>query len=115
MIFVVQRLTLQAASGAELVADKVASGEWRRALEAQPQFGLIAKAFDEHVDLPSTVKSVASWLSMAAGGIVKGSIYQVLISVIGGIMLFGPCGFVLGPITLTITMVLLDQWAQRTD
>ncbi len=78
MTFVVQRLTLQAASGADLVADKVASGEWRHALEAQPRFGSMAKAFEDHLDLPGTVKSVAAWLSMAAGSIVKGSVYQVI-------------------------------------
>lgn len=78
MIFVVQRLTSQAASGAQLVANKVASGEWQRALEAQSKFSPIAKAIDKHVDLPSTVKSVATWLSMEAAGIVKGSFYQAL-------------------------------------
>ena len=76
--FVAQRLTLQAAGGAELVAEKVASGEWRRSLEAQPQFGSVAKAFEEHMDLPGTVKSLAAWLSAAAGSVVKGSVYQVI-------------------------------------
>lgn len=78
MTFVVQQLIMQVAAGAELVANKVASGEWRRAMEAQPQFGSMAKAFDDYIDLPGTLKSVAARLSMAAGGIVKGSIYQVL-------------------------------------
>jgi hypothetical protein len=35
--FVAQRLAVQAAKGAELVQTKVKSGEWRRALEAQPR------------------------------------------------------------------------------
>jgi len=36
-------------------------------------------------------------------------------SVVGGILLFGTCGFVLGPVILTVTMVLLTQWAQHSQ
>ncbi len=32
------------------------------------------------------------------------------ISVVGGLMFFGPCGLILGPVALTITMVLLEIW-----
>lgn len=32
------------------------------------------------------------------------------ISVVGGIAVFGPAGLILGPVTLTITMVLLEIW-----
>jgi len=35
-------------------------------------------------------------------------------SVVGGLILFGPSGFVLGPITLTVTLVLLEQWKPRS-
>lgn len=35
------------------------------------------------------------------------------ISVVGGLMLFGPAGLILGPVALTITMVLLEIWSQR--
>ena len=34
-------------------------------------------------------------------------------SVVGGLMLFGQCGLILGPVTLTFTMVLLEIWAER--
>lgn len=36
------------------------------------------------------------------------------ISVVGGLMLFGPAGLILGPVALTITMGLLDIWSTRT-
>ena len=35
------------------------------------------------------------------------------ISVVGGLVLFGPSGLILGPIVLTITMVLLEIWNER--
>jgi predicted PurR-regulated permease PerM len=35
------------------------------------------------------------------------------ISVVGGLVLFGSAGLILGPVTLTVTTVLLDVWRQR--
>jgi hypothetical protein len=35
-------------------------------------------------------------------------------SVVGGLILFGPAGLILGPVVLTITMVLLEIWRRRT-
>lgn len=35
-------------------------------------------------------------------------------SVIGGLILFGPAGLILGPVALTVTMVLLELWPART-
>jgi predicted PurR-regulated permease PerM len=37
------------------------------------------------------------------------------IAVVGGLMLFGPAGLVLGPVVVTITMVLLETWTSRTS
>lgn len=37
----------------------------------------------------------------------------VFMSVVGGIMLFGPAGLILGPIILTVTFVLLETWRHR--
>ncbi len=76
--FVGERLIVQAASGAQLVADKVSSGEWRRALEAQPRLAPVAKMMDEELNIPESVKGVAAWLSSAAGSLVKGSLYQMV-------------------------------------
>lgn len=36
------------------------------------------------------------------------------ISLVGGLILFGPAGLILGPVALTITMVLLEVWTDRT-
>jgi predicted PurR-regulated permease PerM len=34
-------------------------------------------------------------------------------SVVGGLLLFGPAGLILGPVTLTVTTVLLEAWPSR--
>ncbi len=39
----------------------------------------------------------------------------ILLSVLGGIALFGPIGIVLGPVLFTITTTLLDIWHTRTS
>jgi len=38
----------------------------------------------------------------------------VFVSVVGGVILFGPAGLILGPVALTITTVLLEVWPSRT-
>jgi predicted PurR-regulated permease PerM len=36
------------------------------------------------------------------------------VSLIGGLILFGPAGLVIGPVALTITLVLVEVWTDRT-
>jgi predicted PurR-regulated permease PerM len=36
-------------------------------------------------------------------------------SVVGGLMLFGPAGLILGPVVLTVTIELLGFWRSRSD
>ncbi|MBF0100325.1 MAG: AI-2E family transporter [Desulfobacterales bacterium] len=38
----------------------------------------------------------------------------VFMSVVGGLLLFGSAGIIIGPVTLTITTVLLEIWSSRT-
>lgn len=77
-IFVVQRLVVQAAKGAELIEAKANSGEWRRAIESQPGLAALAKIIVPKLDLPGNAKNLASWLSSTAASLVKGSVYQAL-------------------------------------
>jgi predicted PurR-regulated permease PerM len=77
-IFVVQRLAVQAANGARLIEAEVESGDWRRALEAQPRLAPFAERIEQDLDLPGTAKAVASWFSSTAGSIVRGSVYQAI-------------------------------------
>jgi predicted PurR-regulated permease PerM len=76
--FVLQRLVLQAVSGAAIVQTKVESGEWRRTLAAQPTLAPIAEKIEAELDLPGAVKDFTSWLSTSVGSVVKGSVYQVI-------------------------------------
>lgn len=78
LTFVVQQLVQQAAQGAALVQAKVDSGEWRRALEAQPRLVPILDRIEQQFDVPGTAKELATWISTVAGSIVKGSVYQVI-------------------------------------
>ncbi len=76
--FVAQRLIMESARGAEIINTKVESGEWRRALEAQPRLAPLADWIEQKVDLPGTVKALATWLTTTAGSIVKGSVVEVI-------------------------------------
>lgn len=75
--FLAQRLVTESAKGAEVIKTKVESGEWRRAIQAQPRLAPLADWIERKVDLPGTVKTLATWLTTTAGSIVKGSVVQV--------------------------------------
>ncbi len=36
------------------------------------------------------------------------------VAIVGGLTVFGPSGLLLGPVTLTVTLLLLDVWRRRT-
>ncbi len=76
--FVAQRLVREAASGAQLIDAKVESGEWRRNLAAQPTLAPIAAKIESELDLPGAIKSFNTWLTGAAGALVRGSLIQVI-------------------------------------
>ena len=38
----------------------------------------------------------------------------IFVSVVGGLIVFGASGLILGPVTLTITLALLESWRGRT-
>jgi predicted PurR-regulated permease PerM len=76
--FLGQRLIMESARGAEIIKMKVDSGEWRHTIEAQPRIAPIASWIEQQFDLPGTVKALATWLTTAAGTIVKGSVVQLI-------------------------------------
>lgn len=77
-IFVGQKLVAQAVKGAQLIEVEVASGEWLRAIEAQPRLAKIAEQIERDFDLPGTVKSLAAWFSTTAGAFVGSSMVQAI-------------------------------------
>jgi predicted PurR-regulated permease PerM len=76
--FVAQLLVEQAAEGLELVDSKVKSGEWRRVLETQPRLARIANKIEGKIDLPGSIKAIATWLSSVGSFLLKGSVFQVI-------------------------------------
>jgi len=77
-IFVGQQLIQEAVKGAEGINKKVESGEWRRAIEAQPRLAPLADWIEHKVDLPGIVKTFTAWLTTTAGAVVKGSLVQAI-------------------------------------
>jgi predicted PurR-regulated permease PerM len=77
-VFVGQKLVVQAVKGAQLIETKVSSGEWRRAIEAQPRLAPIADKIEQDLDLQGSVKTLTAWLSTTAGSIVTGSVFQAV-------------------------------------
>ncbi len=77
-MFVGQRLLIESARGAEILNTRVESGEWRRAIGAQPRIAPLADWLERKVDLPRTVRDVTTWLTSTAGSIVKGSVIQMV-------------------------------------
>lgn len=76
--FVGQRLIMESARGAEIIKTKVESGEWRRAIQAQPRLAGVIDWVEQKVDLPGTIKDIATWLTATAGAILKGSVVQMI-------------------------------------
>lgn len=87
-VLVGQTLVVQATKGAELIETKVATGEWRRSLQAQPRIAPIIATLEKQLDLPGTVKDLTTWLSLTAGSIVKGSVFQIIGLVLTFYLLF---------------------------
>lgn len=78
VIFVGQRIIQETAKGVEIVKTKVESGEWRRAIDAEPRLASIANWIEQKVDLAGAVKDFTTWLTTTAGAILKGSVMQAI-------------------------------------
>jgi len=76
--FVMQHLVLQAADGAQMIQEKVESGEWRRNLAAQPTLAPLAEKIESELGLPVAIKAFNDWITASAGAVVKGSLMQML-------------------------------------
>jgi predicted PurR-regulated permease PerM len=54
-------------------------------------------------------------LPILVGNRLKLHTILAFLSVVGGLMMFGPAGLILGPVALTATTVLLEIWRQRAE
>lgn len=81
------RVVTEAASGAVTFKDKVASGEWRRTLEANDTLAPVVAWVDE-VDLPAAIENAASWLTATSASFVSGSAAGLISLVLTFYLLF---------------------------
>jgi predicted PurR-regulated permease PerM len=75
---ITQQVVTEAAHGAEVLEQKLASGKWRHQLEPYPQLLAVQRAIERQVDIEGTVKTLAAWLNVTAGAFVKGSVFQLI-------------------------------------
>ncbi len=76
--FVGQRLVIESVKGADIIRAKVESGEWRKAIETQPRLAPVAEWLEKQLDLAGIVKTLAAWLTTAAGSVLKGSLVPLI-------------------------------------
>jgi predicted PurR-regulated permease PerM len=86
--FVGQRIVGEAARGAETIRAMVESGEWRGAFDAHPRIAPIGHWIEQHFDLPRVVQATASWLTNTAASFVRGSLVQLIGTVLTFYMFF---------------------------
>ena len=87
-IFVGQRIIGEAARGAETIRNMVQSGEWRGAFDAHPRIAPIGHWIEQEFDLPRVVQTAASWLANTAASLMRGSLLQLIGTVLTFYMLF---------------------------
>ncbi len=75
--FIGQRLASEALRGAEIIRLRLEAGEAQRLLDVHPSVAPLAGWIERQVDLPSTVGSLATWLTDATASLLTGSLVQV--------------------------------------
>lgn len=75
--FIVERLIAEAASGANSIQVRIASGELQKLLDAYPRIAPIGAWINGQFDLPSMMATLATWLSNIGATFVRGSFLQV--------------------------------------
>jgi len=79
------------------------SGHWGKALILALWGGLVVSTIDNYL------------YPVLVGSRLQQHTVAILVSVLGGVALFGIPGIVLGPLLLSIAKTLLDIWTQRTS
>jgi predicted PurR-regulated permease PerM len=76
-------------------------GSWGRALILTLWGGVVVSTIDNML------------CPILVGTRMKLHTVLAFVSVVGGLIVFGVAGVILGPVVLTITMVLLENWRRR--
>ncbi len=86
--FVGQRLVTEAANGADLVQGQLETGVWRHVLEGHPRIAPIERWLERQFDLPAIFRNVAASLTTTAASFVRGSVVQLLGTLLTFYLLF---------------------------
>jgi predicted PurR-regulated permease PerM len=76
-----------AAKGAVTIRDKVASGEWRRAMEGEGLLATLTRWIDQ-VDLPGAIGNAASWLTTTSAALIRDWALQLITVLLTFYLLF---------------------------
>jgi predicted PurR-regulated permease PerM len=82
-----ERLFEEVVRGTITLQDKVASGEWRRAVEGHIGLGKLVQWIDQ-VDLPAVIGNVAAWLTAMSASLVREWVLQLITAVLTFYLLF---------------------------
>ena len=80
-------IVAEAAKGADTIKDRVASGEWLRALEAHGALATLAQWINQ-VDVPGAIGNVTSWLASMSASLVRGWALQLITLLLTFYLLF---------------------------
>lgn len=78
------------------------AGSWGKALILAVWGGMVVSTIDNLL------------CPILVGNRLKLHTVLAFISMVGGVILFGPAGLILGPVMFTVTAVLLEIWRSRT-
>lgn len=76
--FMAEQIIDESTVGAEIIKEKVESGEWRRAFEAHPIIAPIGRWIEQQYDVPAIIQSATTWLTNTAASFVQGSVLQLI-------------------------------------
>lgn len=83
--FLSSRLIAEAAKGAITIREKIASNEWRRAMDGP--LAPLAEWLNQ-MDLPAAIDSVVSWLAKASTSLVRGWVLELITLLLTFYLLF---------------------------
>ena len=86
-IWISARLITEAAAGAVLIKEKIASGEWRAIFESRAVLTTLVPWIEE-LDLPAAIGGAASWTATKAAAFIRGWILQLVTILLTFYLLF---------------------------
>ena len=86
-IWISARLMTEAAAGAVVIKEKVASGEWRAIFESHAALKTLSPWIEE-LDLPGAISAGASWTAAKAASLIRSWILQLVTTLLTFYLLF---------------------------